>query len=155
MRLTNRPKATLYALNCYGQVYRDEGRLEGYGRHERWAQHTDVPWVSFIDKGKRTPWIIDKTNFARYILVLAGHSHPEPPKPVGWNAWHDPDHLRDFDRKISSYIAESGVEVLVDYRDVRDMEVAIRDYRQQQAEQLARSEAFINSSGRCPSKALS
>jgi hypothetical protein len=107
--------------------------------------------VSFIGKGKRTPWVAQRDwSPSRYLLVLAGYGHPEPPKAVEWNAWHDPDHLREFDRDISRYIAEQGVEVLVDYRDVRNMEEAIREDKRRQAEELMRMEARIN--GSAPSR---
>ena len=100
--------------------------------------------MSSSGKGKRKPWFIHRETFARYILVLAGHGHPEPPKAVGHMAWHDPDHLRDFDREISRYVNEHGIEVLVDYRDVQDMEMALVEHRRRQEEKIARMEEEIN-----------
>ena len=112
MKSQKKPDATLYALDSSRQVFRKEGRLEGDGRHEDWA------WVSFIDRGKRKPWSIDRDGSNLYIIVLAGYDHPDPPRVTVGNGWDHPEYLPGFDETLSRYIQERGVEVLVDYRDV-------------------------------------
>jgi hypothetical protein len=94
MNSQNKPDATLYALDSSRQVFREEGRLDGYARQEDWD------WVSFIDRGKRKPWSIDRDGSRLYVIVLAGYDHPDPLTVTVGNGWDHPEYVLGFDETL-------------------------------------------------------
>lgn len=74
---------TIYATSeMMGHVVKWEGRLVDCG-FVRYAQYPAVPSVRYIPKGKRNPSGFVKADSRPFMLVIAGHGHPEPASMFG------------------------------------------------------------------------
>jgi hypothetical protein len=65
-------RATVYTINIYGRLFRKEDvRLDKFFVQPIWAQYEHVPVVCFRDKGKCRTSLFERSDEARYILVLS------------------------------------------------------------------------------------
>lgn len=116
------PKATVYITGGVGQLLKEEGVFASAERVSI-AQHKDGGCIRcrWRPTGKKNYVSADRDwRDNRYLLVLLGDGHPEP-TPGDFIRKPDDrkhDHLRAFDEVIDRHIAETGAEVLVDWRDV-------------------------------------
>lgn len=129
--MARKQKVTVYALNIYGQVFKDEVALHSHGRtdsmagNERDTYGGGAPYIRFTEPPKRKLSGYTRTDgLGRYLLILDGTCHPDPIR-LGVGLAEDNCH-RDFrllapwEELINAHIARYRVKVIGDYRDILD-----------------------------------
>lgn len=94
-----------------------------------YAQYRNIPSFVYTEKGKRTKYRIHVTRGG--VVILAGDHHPEPPSGLKTEeivpgsglvvkssifGSFDPRYDEMFHEWFAKYLAESGAEVLHDWR---------------------------------------
>lgn len=115
-----------------GNVVKTEAKLIEVGR-KNYAQYDNAPYVVFIPKGKRKPFVTRATSYP-YLLVIEGHGHPEPADMLGEGKTEngvtirqstyssfDEAYKTDFDAIINPYLTDKNV--IVDVRQTVGKEV--------------------------------
>lgn len=120
---------TIYSSGMLG-INKVEAKLVDHGT-KKYAQYDNAPYVRFIPTRKRKVRGI-QDGYKPYILILKGQGHPdletwkpatEPtPGVIVREALYSMCDARwdtDADTKLDAYIAESGAEVIADYRHTK------------------------------------
>jgi hypothetical protein len=117
-------KATRYDINCYWQLYKEEMMFISLRIMENYAQHRDVPQVTFrAPRERRTYSRALGDEAGRFMLVVEGWGGPDAPAwtgaaeiPVHDRVNYRPYLARARDR-ILAWCDESHREVLVDVHE--------------------------------------
>jgi hypothetical protein len=124
-------KVTIYIGGSFG-VSKHEATLIDHGR-QRYAQYEAAPFVTFTPRGKRKArsWA---QGYHPYLLILAGHGHPDPQAwlvpaaggdQVSRYSSCDPRWETDFDAQIDPYVAANPGVVVADYRHTKPAPAAV------------------------------
>ena len=128
MPKTQRQKVTVYSKGMLG-INQYEVRLVKHGT-KKYAQYGNAPFVHFVPKRCRKARGI-QGSYSPWILVLDGWGHPkmdvwQPAREehgcIVQEALYggcDPRWDTDADTKLDAYIAETGVDVVGDYRHTK------------------------------------
>jgi hypothetical protein len=107
-----KPKATIYALDVFGQPFREESLLGGHGRTDptnlagNQRGMGPAPFAAYTSPPKRKLYVLERRCYtSRYLLILAGWGHPQPSRVRGsltaeehfeTNAHRQPSMLRSW-----------------------------------------------------------
>jgi hypothetical protein len=122
--------ATLYTKGIFG-VHAIRINLLDHGTMS-YAQYEAAPFVTFIEKGKRTQRRLCD-GFRPFFLIVEGHDAPTPEdwlvkkdemSSVSKYGSYDERYITDFNVQINPLIASGKVKVIADYRYNKTTEVS-------------------------------
>jgi hypothetical protein len=134
-RPTPKTRATLYALDVFGQPFREEVMLISHGTTTNGLAGNQrgmgpAPFASYTKPPRRTPYYMARNRYtSRYILIINGWGHPDTirvRKGSEDNAHREPAMLRPWEDLIDAHIRTERVEVMGDYRDLIRPDYLIR-----------------------------